>query len=104
MATTAPRTHVKLALVPRAFALSLLLALSPLLVQRAQAQFRQPQRQRRELQRQLRPRTALGVNPYQDPYRRNVFRTPYRNPYEEVGEVPVVEDVDRFRQGVERFR
>ena len=104
MAATAPRTGFKLAIVPRAFALSLLLALSPLLVQEAKAQFRQPQRQRREQQRRLRPRTALGVNPYQDPYRRGIFRSPYRDPYEPVGEVPVIEDVDRFREGVERFR
>ncbi|MEL7084214.1 MAG: hypothetical protein AAF268_09430 [Cyanobacteria bacterium P01_A01_bin.3] len=49
-------------------------------------------------------RTNLGANPYQDPYRRGIYRNAYNNPFDTVGEAPVTPDVDRFRQGVERFR
>ncbi len=93
MPVTAFRISLKLALV--AVGASILsLAFMPEVQAQAQRQGRQDQERR----------TALGANPYEDPYRRDIFRSPYRNPYEDVGETPSVPEVDRFRQGVERFR
>ncbi|MGK7912172.1 MAG: hypothetical protein AB4050_11945 [Synechococcus sp.] len=104
MAATPSRTSSKLALFAiGSFALSLLL-----LVPEAQSQeeFRRAQQQQLRQQLQQRQVRSLGASPYRDPYRRDIHRNPYRDRFEPVGEVPTTPQtsIERFRQGVERFR